>query len=703
MERGQGEGIGDSGGIETTSASSGNQNGHIIELGADGMSTDGEHFILGQHDDASVWTGERREENTDGNGGAGDDPRLTVRSASLRPTNSSSDLHTLVSSVVSPSAQASGPGRAPSGLRPARRVASSSSLVTAQGGAAVGGHRRAAGSFARHDARLDSPFHRSSSRPNMVPSKPVARTGSKGNLESKPSHPKPKGAPPSTLRPIVTNSSATPIKALTSKVPPGKLPGLAPKAGPGDARRILFQPAQKLDPKQLKVVVRRWYRFDKCGRMSIIEAGKSELTESLGVHSRDLRVLDAQRNNSSYPSCILCREKALVINLEFIQVIVTTDTTLVLNAERASLEPLVQKFVHDLQRRLSRASGLAPVGEDSAEDVALGEEMPDGCGTQGGAALGVAVPARADSTTAPADGLAAESSEADLASVAMAAEMPGSAREAQEAEIPYELRVLEVCLDHVAKTMSEDVRELEAESKMRLDALAQRVTPANLDHVRRVKNRMVRLTTRVDTIRSLLERYLSDDADLAELHLSGQRQVEAERAEKQRLREERRRERLQRYAQRKARYDERQRTGDHTSDSEPSSVSNSTFTISSDDPGWLSSQAEMVIEPYFMSFDNTWNRMQAINEFIDDTEDYVNITLDSHRNQLIQVDLLLTAATFCIGLATLLAGFFGMNLASGMEADRATFVLVAVLSSMLAVALLGGFVLIMRQRQLAFV
>jgi len=33
----------------------------------------------------------------------------------------------------------------------------------------------------------------------------------------------------------------------------------------------------------------------------------------------------------------------------------------------------------------------------------------------------------------------------------------------------------------------------------------------------------LRQSTRVDTIRSLLERYLSDDADLAELHLSGQR------------------------------------------------------------------------------------------------------------------------------------------------------------------------------------
>lgn len=62
---------------------------------------------------------------------------------------------------------------------------------------------------------------------------------------------------------------------------------------------------------------RAWRR---CDAVCWVQAGKTELTESLGVHSRDLRVLDAQRSNSSYPSCILCREKALVINLEFIQV-----------------------------------------------------------------------------------------------------------------------------------------------------------------------------------------------------------------------------------------------------------------------------------------------------------------------------------------------------------------------------------------------
>lgn len=59
MERGQGDFIGDSGGIETNSASSVNNNGHIADLVADGVSTDGEHLILGQHDDASFSPGER--------------------------------------------------------------------------------------------------------------------------------------------------------------------------------------------------------------------------------------------------------------------------------------------------------------------------------------------------------------------------------------------------------------------------------------------------------------------------------------------------------------------------------------------------------------------------------------------------------------------------------------------------------------------
>lgn len=51
-----------------------------------------------------------------------------------------------------------------------------------------------------------------------------------------------------------------------------------------------------------------------------------------------------------------------------------------------------------------------------------------------------------------------------------------------------------------------------------------------------------------------------------------------------------------------------------------------------------------------------------VREYIDDTEDYVNIQLDNQRNELIQLQLTLTIASFAIAAETLIAGLFGMNI-----------------------------------------
>jgi len=56
----------------------------------------------------------------------------------------------------------------------------------------------------------------------------------------------------------------------------------------------------------------------------------------------------------------------------------------------------------------------------------------------------------------------------------------------------------------------------------------------------------------------------------------------------------------------------------------------------------------------------TTNRLQALNEYIEDTEDLVNLKLDQHRNELIGVDLVLTAASLCMAMMTAVAGYFGM-------------------------------------------
>ncbi|PNX82323.1 magnesium transporter MRS2-i-like protein [Trifolium pratense] len=49
-------------------------------------------------------------------------------------------------------------------------------------------------------------------------------------------------------------------------------------------------------------------------------------------------------------------------------------------------------------------------------------------------------------------------------------------------------------------------------------------------------------------------------------------------------------------------------------------------------------------------------------EYIDDTEDYINIQLDNHRNQLIQLELFLSSGTVCLSVYSLVTAIFGMNI-----------------------------------------
>jgi len=96
----------------------------------------------------------------------------------------------------------------------------------------------------------------------------------------------------------------------------------------------------------LYVAARKWVKVDRNGTSSIIQAEKNELTQKLGVQLRDLRVLDPYLA-ASYPSAILSRDRALVVNLEHIKCIIATDHVLVTNAE----DDTVLAFVEELQRR----------------------------------------------------------------------------------------------------------------------------------------------------------------------------------------------------------------------------------------------------------------------------------------------------------------------------------------------------------------
>ncbi|XP_031255358.1 magnesium transporter MRS2-I-like [Pistacia vera] len=73
-------------------------------------------------------------------------------------------------------------------------------------------------------------------------------------------------------------------------------------------------------------------------------------------------------------------------------------------------------------------------------------------------------------------------------------------------------------------------------------------------------------------------------------------------------------------------------------------------------------ELEMLLEAYFMQIDGTLNKLATLREYIDDTEDYINIQLDNHRNQLIQLELFLSSGTVCLSVYSLVAAIFGMNI-----------------------------------------
>lgn len=56
-----------------------------------------------------------------------------------------------------------------------------------------------------------------------------------------------------------------------------------------------------------------WMRIDRDGNTMMIEADKYAIMHRVGIHARDLRILDPQL---TYPSTILGRERAIVVNLE---------------------------------------------------------------------------------------------------------------------------------------------------------------------------------------------------------------------------------------------------------------------------------------------------------------------------------------------------------------------------------------------------
>lgn len=345
---------------------------------------------------------------------------------------------------------------------------------------------------------------------------------------------------------------------------------------------------------------RLWMRFDRSGESEVFECDKSTIIKRAGIPPRDLRILGPVFSNSSN---ILARERAMVVNLEYIKAIVTAEEVLLLDPLRQEVLPFVDQLRHQLtHKRHSNTSG-----------------------NQGGSQLAL----RDTETNLSASGRWLNAPEAN---------------EGLPAELPFEFQVLEIALEVVCTYLDSSVADLERDAYPVLDELAKNVSTKNLERVRSLKSNLTRLLARVQKVRDELEHLLDDDEDMTQLYLT-RKWLQNQQSE----------------ALLGGAGSISFTNGAHHLRRLSSVKSGSMLTsanLNDDDVEDL----EMLLEAYFMQLDGTRNKILSVREYIDDTEDYVNIQLDNQRNELIQLQLTLTIASFAIAFETLVAGLFGMNI-----------------------------------------
>ncbi|GAQ91118.1 Magnesium transporters: CorA family [Klebsormidium nitens] len=84
-------------------------------------------------------------------------------------------------------------------------------------------------------------------------------------------------------------------------------------------------------------------------------------------------------------------------------------------------------------------------------------------------------------------------------------------------------------------------------------------------------------------------------------------------------------------------------------------------------------ELEMLLEAYFAQIEGTLNKLSALREYIEDTEDYINIRLDDHQNQLLLLVILITIGTVAASIAVIVGGVFGMNVQCSFYSDPRYF------------------------------
>ncbi|KAG5525880.1 hypothetical protein RHGRI_032243 [Rhododendron griersonianum] len=402
-----------------------------------------------------------------------------------------------------------------------------------------------------------------------------------------------------------------------------------------DKEFTLAPPPRQASRRTSSIATKPWLVISAFGKSRVEEAGKHHIRRRTGIPARDLRILDPAL---SYPSSVLGRERAIVVNLENIKAIITASEMLLLNPRDPSLSP----FVSDLEHKLCNL--------DSSN-------MRSNCneGTE---------KSTEDSPT-------------------FLSKNDGTSR-----VLPFEFRVLEICLKFVCKCLESEASTLEQEAYPALDELSVSVSTLNLQRVRIIKSRLVALSARIKKVRDELEYLLDDDMDMAEMYLTDKHNKQhAEKPEPKDDTEDDRQDTNQILSHFKTMRNNEYEFYGGGSRSSSADLSGQKPKVE---------ELEMLLEAYFAQLEGALSKLSTMREYVDDTEDYINIILDEKQNQLLQIGVVMSTAIMLLNIGIVIAGIFAMNIDTSlsdngvpMQFNMTTFGVCAGIVVMFAVAILS--------------
>lgn len=174
--------------------------------------------------------------------------------------------------------------------------------------------------------------------------------------------------------------------------------------------------------------------------------------------------------------------------------------------------------------------------------------------------------------------------------------------------MPFEFRALEGILIYTCAVLESEFSKIDPDLRKTLFNLPERINSEQLEKLRRLEQQLNHYYSRARKVQHALQSVLDENEDMADMYLT----------------EKRRNPGIDRNPL------------DHD-------------------------EAEMLLETYLQIVDDLTSRAGLLNQAIDDTENLVEIHLDTTQNRLLLVDLIITVFTTIISFGAMVTAVFGMN------------------------------------------